>query len=188
LLAAPIGELISAVGRGVADAQGAMDARTIENLRTVYTRDGELFDVLRGIGYRPTWYHIPEVTAEISVALSLRGEVSASGTPGLVMYAAPIDAGYTSRFNYDLQAASVVKFRVVPVPPSTAAEALRVAPKIVDLSVADARASLQAFGIPLGFADGLAPGDKDIITAQSPEAGTILAGAGVRVTKVKPPA
>jgi hypothetical protein len=190
LLAAPIGDLISAIGRGIADAQGAMDAQTIENLRAVYTRDGALFEVLRAIGYRPTWYHIPEVTAEVSVALTLRGEASSSGSQGsagLVMYAAPIDAAYTSRFNYDLQAASVVKFRVVPVPPSAAAEALRVAPKIVGISVAAARALLQSFGIPLELAEGLTPADADLIEAQSPEAGTVLASVGVRVTKTKPP-
>ena len=98
-LSAPLGDLIAEVGRSVAEAQMAMDAATIENVRTLATASGPNDPnlLLRQIGYQPTWYQIPEVTAEITIALTLSGAGSASQSPGTAaprmrMLAAPVDA------------------------------------------------------------------------------------------------
>lgn len=187
-LSAPLGDVISAVGASVADAQAAMDAQTIENLRTIASEEGDLLAALRSIGYQPTWYQIPEVTAEISVALTVAGEAAtASATSSTAvassalelravrLMAAPIDASYTNKFSYDLKAATQVKFRIVPVPPTPAAEALRVAPDVVGQTFADARALLETLDVPFTFEDGAdEPVDEALVTGQTPAAGTVL--------------
>jgi hypothetical protein len=185
-LSAPIGELIAAVGQGVADAQRSMDAQTIANFQSIYSdEDSAAFEALRSIGYRPTWYHIPELTAELNVALTVSGTVESQGlassssslnqlAPRVRVYAAPVDAGYTSKYNYELKAASAVKFRIVPVPPSPAAEALRVVPEIGGQTWTLARALLQRLDVPYRLPDP-APADTDVVTSQTPAAGSVLA-------------
>ena len=61
---AALGELIGAVGRGVADAQQALDRSTIDQISRIYgDLDDEAQAYLRAIGYQPTWYKIPELKA-----------------------------------------------------------------------------------------------------------------------------
>lgn len=182
-LSAPIGDLIAAVGRGVADAQRAMDEASLAALAEVYGRSDGLLGELQRIGYRPNWYHIPEVESELQIALTLSGERSRGGQGGatgrLRLYAAPVDAGYASRFNYQLQAASRVKFRIVSIPPSNAAEALQAMPALVGLPLREAGARLRLLGIAATLlpAEG---GDELIVRSQVPEPGMLLQ-SGVQV-------
>jgi hypothetical protein len=186
-LSVPLGDLISSVGRGVADAQHDLDVATIDSLRELYAASAGTDLDLQAIGYRPNWYHIPQADGEIQVALTVTGEGgSPAGAIGPVrrikVYAAPVDAGYSSRFNFTLEAASKLSFRIVPIPPSSAAEGLRVAPVLVGLTVAEARARLALLGIPGEFGTAA---DSAAVTAQDPAPGTILAEGGtvtIRIT------
>jgi hypothetical protein len=185
-LSAPIGELIAAVGHSVADAQHSLDAQTIANFQAIYSAENTAaFEALRSIGYRPTWYHIPEISAEVNVALTVSGTVESQAAaapaqapnllaPRIRVYAAPVDAGYTSKYNYELKAASAIKFRIVPVPPSPAAEALRVVPDVVGQTWSAARTLLQRLDVPYRLPDP-APAETDVVASQSPAAGTLLA-------------
>ena len=180
-LSVPIGDLIASVGQGVADAQRAMDAASIAALRDVYESSEGLLHELQRIGYRPNWYHIPEAEGEIQVALTISGQDSTganaavAGRSNVKLYATPIDAGYSSRFNFTLQAASRVRFRIVPVPPSNAAEALQVVPALVGIKVSEARDRLNLLGI---IADVGGAADTDVVSVQEPEPGSILPPGG----------
>lgn len=185
-LSVPLGELIASVGRGVAEAQEELDAASIAALQRVYSANTGLLHELQRVGYRPTWYQIPEAEAEIQIALTMSGtQESGTGTSAGAktipkLYAAPIDAGYSSRFNFSLQAGSRLKFRVVPVPPSTSADAMRAAPALVGLTVAEARVRLGAAGVPSEFPQGAE--DSALVRSQTPGPGVLLApGDSVRV-------
>lgn len=180
-LSCPVGDLIAAVGRGVAEAQRALDHASLSALTEIYSRGDGLLGELQRIGYRPTWYHIPEVESTLQIALTISGERSSgSGTSGvganahsrIKLYAAPVDAGYSSRYNYQLQAASTVKFKVVSVPPSNVAEEIRVMPALVGMSLADAKARLNLLGISANFPT--AASESAPVTGQQPDAGTLL--------------
>src|SRR5689334_14430654 len=80
-LAAPLGDLIAAVGRGLAEAQQSLDLGTIEAIRALYAGSGGDLEILRRFGYQPTWYRIPELQAEITLSLSVHG-TAASGVAG----------------------------------------------------------------------------------------------------------
>lgn len=187
-LSCPIGELIAAVGRGVADAQRALDEASLATLSEVYSRNDGLLGELQRIGYRPNWYHIPEVESELQVALTISGEqrsgaaagAGASRPPRLTLYAAPVDAGYSSRFNFQLQATSRVKFKVVSVPASNAADAIQAMPLLTGLSLGEARARLTLLGITATLPEGAA--DEAPVRSQEPAAGSLLnGGSRVRV-------
>lgn len=182
-LSTPVGDMISSIGKSVAVAQQQMDAASLSAWQQIYSENTDLFRELQRIGYRPTWYHIPEVEADLSLALTVSGtyaEGQGSGATSLQVFAAPVDAGYSSRFNYSLQAASRVRFKIVPVPPSTSADQLRVVPALVGLSLGEARARLSS--LQVSFVDPTAE-DTAQVTAQSPAAGTILAsGESVTLT------
>ncbi|MFY0572627.1 PASTA domain-containing protein [Archangium lansingense] len=182
-LSAPLGSLISSVGRSVAQAQRELDEATLEHLRAIYESDEGLAAELQRIGYRPTWYHIPEAEAEIAVALSITAEEQVQGKTRVKMYGAPMDASYTNRFGYSLTAQSRLKFRVVPVPPSPQAEALVVVPAVVGKTVAEARALLMTLGVPHRFPSDA--GDKEVIESASAEAGTVLPAGGELVLTLK---
>ncbi len=119
-MAAPLGDLIAAVGRGLAGAQQSLDMATFETIRAMYKGDDAALEIMRQLGWQPTWYRIPELAAELTLSLSVSATETRTGQgPGAVqLYGSPMDASYTNRYDYDLQAASVVKFKIVAVPPA----------------------------------------------------------------------
>lgn len=165
-LSAPMGELIASIGAGVAQAQRQMDAATLQTLREIATSDDQLIALMRAIGYKPTWYHIPEAEAEVAVALTVSGSEETSGRPQV--FAAPVDATYSSKFNWQLEASSKLRFKIVPVPAPTMAEALVIVPGVVGRTVGDARAALAAAGATATLPAGAL--DTWIVTAQTPGA------------------
>src|SRR5919108_2257520 len=162
-LSAPLGDLIAAVGRGVAEAQQALDRQALETFKAVYNLGDASYTELRQIGYQPTWYRIPEVSAEMYVSLSASGEerlrVGGPAVPAtqqlvpeqsqgrIQLYATPVDASYSNAYNYNLKASSLIKFRIVPVPPAPQAEGLQVVPNLVGMTYDEARAMLEQLRI-----------------------------------------
>lgn len=204
LLSAPLGEFIAAVGRGVAEAQQALDLHTVESFKAVFG-DNKVYQELRKLGYQPTWYRIPEVAAEIYVTLSVSGVErtvlsSSSNTgdkqlpkgstrPGRIqLYATPVDASYSNTYDYQLRACSQLKFRVVPVPGSGQAEGMKVVPKLDGQTYQKALAVLAQLAIlhELDLPDTYyVPKGHEIIESTEPPAGSILPTGDVVVLKLK---
>jgi hypothetical protein len=182
-LSVPFGSLIASVGRGVAEAQREMDAASIATFQAIYESDEPLFQELQRIGYRPEWYHIPDVEGEIHLALTVTGSETTTDGPTrspVKLYAAPIDAGYLSKFGFTAEATSSVKFRIVSVPPSAAVEQLKVAPALTGLTIAQTRERLTTLGITFDLGSAK---DGDVVSGQEPSPGTVMApGSIVTVT------
>ena len=177
-LTAPLGELIASIGRGVAEAQRALDADSLAALREIYESDEDFYRELQALGYRPTWYHIPEAEGQIQVALTVSGQdtVPPAGEgpvprSRIRLYAAPLDAGYTSRYTFSLTASSSLRFRIVPVPPSAAAEAIRIMPSLVGLHLSEAGSRLSQLGLETTLPDAPA---ATLVTSQEPAPGTVV--------------
>ncbi|MDJ0840346.1 MAG: PASTA domain-containing protein [Acidobacteriota bacterium] len=183
VLSAPLGDIIAAVGQGVAQAQQELDAATLDTVKAIYEEgDDRLLGLLRDIGYQPTWYTIPEVTGEVSMSLTIGEEKESTSSGGLIsgrglrLYGSPMNASYTNKFNMELKAASSIKFRIVPVPPSPSVEQLRVAPALIGKTLAEAGEILDrldiSFVIQEGEEEQLQPESK--ITRQDPEQGQFI--------------
>lgn len=204
-LSAPLGDLIAAVGRGVAQAQQALDRQALETFKAVYNLGDASYAELRQIGYQPTWYRIPEVSAEMYVSLSASGEerlrVGGPAAPTvqqvlpeqaqgrIQLYATPVDASYSNTYNYNLKASSLIKFRIVPVPPAPQAEGLQVVPDLVGMTYDEARAMLDQLRITYSLSDaGDQPKGDERIEAIAPKPGSLLtAGQAVSIALgVKP--
>ncbi|MCP4665443.1 MAG: PASTA domain-containing protein [Deltaproteobacteria bacterium] len=192
-LSAPLGDLISAVGKGVAEAQHAMDMQTIETFKSIYGPKGsnaKAYEELKQLGYQPTWYKIPEASAEITISLTVSGEAMETGTTGsqqgtsvaepqgpgrIKLYAAPVDANYTNRYNFDLKAASHLKFKIVPVPPSSQTTDMKIMPDLAGKTLREARDILEELDISYNVVD-MTPAtqETDVLAGFAPEAGKIL--------------
>ncbi|MFN2331480.1 MAG: hypothetical protein ABR580_06385 [Halomonas sp.] len=80
--AAPLAEIIAAVGNGVATAQRALDDQAIQQVLELYADGDEAVRLLRESGWRPTFYAIPEAEGEIKVSLVVSGSTTASRSTG----------------------------------------------------------------------------------------------------------
>ncbi|GAA0743255.1 hypothetical protein CA233_09540 [Sphingomonas sp. ABOLD] len=168
--AAPLGEVIAAVGRGVADAQAALDRASLEATLEVYHDEGTAAaTLLRDIGYRPTFYVLPETTCEVQVSMRVGGSNgvdgaanAAPGSPASMRsrpYVTPVDAGFANRFGYQASASAKLTFKIVPVPPPSALDDNRPVPDLIGRTGGDADAALASLGL---FAAFRAAGDKPV--------------------------
>ncbi|MCV6585261.1 MAG: PASTA domain-containing protein [Marinibacterium sp.] len=200
IVASPLGEVIASVGQGVADAQEALDDASLAKVLEIYTEgDDEKLKLLQEIGYRPTFYTLPDTTGEVRVALRLgsgapgagparpvktvsptvaavagRAGLTARLNPAMLksvnrLYAAPVDAGYANSYGYSADISAKLTFRIVPVPPPDGADELRRLPDLRGRTVDAARAALDALGLAPAFET---PAGDPITT---PDAATTIA-------------
>lgn len=204
VVAAPLGDVIASVGAGVAAAQHALDEASLAAVLDLYTEsDNERIRLLQAIGYRPTFYALPETTGEVRVSLKL-GNGSA-GTTGrgvrppainpttsetsivparlglnllpAKLYATPVDAGYANQYGYTADVSATLTFKIVPIPPPQGADELRLVPDVTGRRADAAGAALEALGLMVRLvdADGAAIADAGdlVVSAQVPPGGVI---------------
>lgn len=165
--ALPFGEFIASVGKGIGEAQRDLDLGSAALFQQIYSEQGEAgLKALRDMGYIPNWYQIPELNAELKLALSISSRRTQSGSSRMRLYANSVDAGYSNQFGYSAQVASKIAFKVVPVPPPSG----YIVPQLVGLSYSEAAARLQVLGIPHQTSLEDVPDDA-IISDQAPAAG-----------------
>jgi hypothetical protein len=163
LLSNPLGDLISSIGKGVGEAQAALDAGSLNATLDIYREDNasertpdeqRMLDLIREIGYQPTFYVLPEteVEAQISISMTLNSNPASPLTPTLAsrfsMIATPLNAGNVNRFHINSNAVAKLKFKIVPVPPPAAITEMRVVPNLIGKVFNDATTTLIA---QLGF-------------------------------------
>jgi hypothetical protein len=161
--AAPLGDVIAAVGAGVAAAQAALDAGSLAQTLEIYSESGDAgLAMLRDIGYRPTFYTLPETTGEMQVSLRLSSGQAQNGAapaprPTIAnrlatpirsrVYATPVDAGFRNQFSFDARVTAKLTFKIVPVPPPLAMEDIRVVPALVERTFGVAQTVLETLGL-----------------------------------------
>ena len=215
-LATPLGEMIAAVGEGVAEAQAALDEGSLRASLEIYSEnEDDGLQLLRDIGYRPTFYTLPETTGELTVALNVGmtgdnnagfGQTSqssqersatkrtaisnltrtntafaqASALPTKAkprIYAKPVNAGYTNRFNYTASASAKLTFKIVPVPPPLDVDELRTVPNLVGETVSTVASTLKRIDLEyeiLNLAQGVGVDLTKTIKSQNTAAATIV--------------
>ena len=196
LLGSPLGELISSVGQGVGDAQAALDQGALQQTLEIYDlstdedrteEELKLLNLIRGMGYQPTFYTIPEteVEAQISLSLDLKSEqsgpVAGYALSKYAINATPLNAGNVNRYGLQSNAMAKLKFKIVPVPPPQSLSEIRIVP---DLTTKTWNEETKELIQNLGFTYELRAPDDEVITdeetaeglpiqAQTPEPGTV---------------
>ena len=173
VLAAPLGDMVAEIGTGIANAQYAIDAITIENMKEIYRSDDDTITELRNIGYRPTWYVIPEATAEINMALSLRQTLDSNGKTTTELQGTTVDASYQNQYDFNVQASSKLTIKFLPVPAPTQVDDLNIVPNIIGQPLATAKVLLQRLGISYNTSPKNVS-DSKIVTATAPQAGELI--------------
>jgi hypothetical protein len=126
LLAAPLEELLVALGSGIGRAQAELDRHSIDTQARIL---GD--PLLAQYGLEANWYQIPTTELELKLAVELEAIEGPTtvGPPSLLdpstevirpvprMWVAPVNPRFQNQFNYDVHAATTVKLSVVTVPP-----------------------------------------------------------------------
>jgi hypothetical protein len=172
VLSAPLGDIISEMGMGIAQAQYAIDAKTIENMKMIYSLEDDVVKELRNIGYRPSWYVIPEAHAEINIALTVGQTNTRSGTRKTQLFGATVDASYQNQYDYKMQASSTLKIKFAPVPAPVQMDSMEIVPNIIGMSFASAKIILARLG--LEFSSPANMKDNTVITKTTPAAGEFI--------------
>ncbi len=190
VLAAPLGEILSSVGAGVGEAQAALDAGSLAQTLELYSSEvGEdtedLVELMRSIGYQPTFYSIPETTVKAKVSLAISNQEISSTNPALGatgfpkktlrMYASPNNASNTNRYNLNINASAEMEFKIVPVPPPAAVQNLRVVPALEEKDLSLALEVLTTLGITYELSPEVDENETGLqVITQSIEAGSIM--------------
>ena len=194
--AAPLGEFIASIGEGVGEAQAALDEGSLRQTLELYNSDPdkshETLKMLRDVGYQPTFYTIPKTTAKAKISLSISQQHTSSNGRAFrpKMYATPVNASNTNKYNLGLNASAEIQFDIVPVPPSDA-QVIRMLPNIIQKTVIDdngnevteartwseIRTLLIEYGLSYTFADTVDPelinGDSTF-SEQTPAANSMV--------------
>jgi len=193
-LAAPLGNLISAIGEGVGEAQAALDKGALEQTLALY-EDSEdqdqLRSLLREIGYQPTFYVIPETKVKAKVSLSLSQSQTTTGNSGTTqlsktkIYGTPMNASFVNQFNASIEASAEIEFSIKPVPPLIEA---RVAPNLIGRTLEEAAALVTKLGLIYTVTKTTTEEAEatDIVTEQLPIATTAMKiGQEIQLTVVE---
>jgi len=121
-----IEEFISSLGKGISDAQRALDLNSIQTQEAI---DSD--PVASRYGLQATWYQFPRADLQLKLAVSVAQNQTSSPPVGpppvgaslrpIRLIAQPVSASYQTHFNYDAQAASTLSLSIVPVPAQRAA-------------------------------------------------------------------
>lgn len=127
---APIWEIMNSLGKGIADAQYAMDDYVFKAIQRLASPEEKITVAgqsksLLELGLMPSFYHFSEVNLNIKMAISsMQGEefggeamVAAGGGVGLVMFGASLSASYSNKYSFSANAASEVSAKIISIPP-----------------------------------------------------------------------
>ena len=162
ILSGPLGELIASIGRGVGEAQAALDEGSLRQTLELYkiesqqeindqeatasdeeaviiSEERRLLQLIRSIGYQPTFYVIPETEVEAKVSLNM--DISNNQSTNLQQpyqrakyraNATPLNANNVNQYNLNANAAATLKFKIVPVPAPSGVNEKRIMPNLID--------------------------------------------------------
>lgn len=177
VLASPLGDVIAAVGAGVASAQRALDEASIAQSLEIWREGGDdMLRMLREIGYRPTFYALPETTGEVTVSLRLSGSegmnqtgtpptsaatgqpsiskaIASRATPRVASYVTPVDATFANRYSYNATMSTKLTFKIVPIPPPEGVDQLRVVPQLSGRTLSEAVLVLEMLELAIEVTD-----------------------------------
>jgi hypothetical protein len=118
VLVSPLSTILAEMGKSIAETQRAMDKNSIATQIELSSDEA-----LKDYNLEATWYHLPEVDVELKMALSMSYEEEKDSRGRVrgykrVLKAAPLNASYKSLNSYDVEGSSVLKAKIVSVPPS----------------------------------------------------------------------
>ena len=104
-----LSKYLAEIARGVAEAQHALDMNSIEIAKKLVSEG-----LTQQLGITATWFRIPEVEAELKLALDLRDSATDPDSSRLVCTSG--NAMYQNTYDFSVNAMSTLKARIVAIP------------------------------------------------------------------------
>jgi len=108
--------LIRDICRSVAEAQRELDKSAL----LAQTELENNYPGLHKIGYQVTWYHIPEVTVELKMAMHFNyhkeNENDKNSPETFDVLLGAYNGKYKQSYDFEEEGSSTLKFRLVPIP------------------------------------------------------------------------
>lgn len=147
LLDVPLPDMVAKLAMGVADAQGALDANSVETAKTLSTTTMEIVPAIERtidsegnvtmepqepvelsllqVGLAPTFYEFEEATIDVEMDIKTTTEtetdvaVSAQAKAGWGLWSASVstDVSHNRKFGREVHGTSHMTTKMVPVPP-----------------------------------------------------------------------
>jgi hypothetical protein len=101
--------------------------------KTTVLFDGEELSMIE-LGFTPTFYQFVDTLIEVKIAIKITAEATSerkvkgtrfafsSNRNGFSISTTPVDATYTSKYNYSAEGSSLLRTKLVPVPPPSILE------------------------------------------------------------------
>lgn len=155
LLNVPFGEMVSKLGMAIAESQTKLDRNSIELVSLAAGTDVELPPInpdgrpvrvpVLALGFTPTFYQFAETTIEVKIAITMARSnefgVRAEARVGWGPFSASVNASYSSKYDYKAEGSSLLRTRLVPVPPPGVLQ--RYMEALIDQRIQEAPADLQ---------------------------------------------
>lgn len=126
----PLPQLVEGMGKAIAEAQHALDKRSIEIARMLAepievfpSGDGKPVEKrsMLELGFTPTFYHFTETTIKARVAFSSSQttEYSFGSSVGgqFSVFTASVNASYSNKYSFTAEGSSEISTRIVSLPP-----------------------------------------------------------------------
>lgn len=116
ILVTPLASIVRKIAESVAEAQIKLDEAAMTTAKSLAKEHAEL----QMVGYSPTWYHIPEINAELKMVMHYeqKGEKASA-------YWSPFNAKYQSGYSFAAEGTSQLKLKIVSVPPPVGVSAAK---------------------------------------------------------------
>lgn len=137
LLNAPFPEMVYKLASAIAEGQYKLDMVSCQiaalmgdkdkskislPLYTSLTASTNLETSMIGAGFQPTFYQFIESIIEVKMAITMSKEtdtsVGFSASGGCRLFSASVNASYSSKYSYKVEGSSLLRTKIVPVPPN----------------------------------------------------------------------
>lgn len=131
LLNVPFPEMVTKLAFGIADAQTKLDMNSAEVAKFMSETKIELPRIddptttadfaLIALGFFPGFYQFQETIVEVKMAITMattsEAKVGVSAKAGWGPYSASVNATYSQKYEYKVEGSSMLRTKLVPVPP-----------------------------------------------------------------------
>jgi hypothetical protein len=133
LLNVPFAEMVEKLALAIAKGQTQLDMNSTEVAKFMAEQEIELpgikpddakqkFPII-ALGFFPGFYQFQEAIIEVKMAITMatstEAKVEAGAKVGWGPFAASVNASYSSKYDYKNEGSSLLRVRMVPVPPPT---------------------------------------------------------------------
>lgn len=133
LLDVPINEMIKSMAEGIADAQYRLDRTSIQiaQMMSGVNEDDRVYFgkkkySLLELGFTPTFYQFVDTLIEVKISISMKRTAEFSSSAGASVsyrsYSASVNASYSNKYSYSVEGSSLLRTKLVPVPPPSILE------------------------------------------------------------------